>query len=151
MLAGGPANATDADPPTHPYGYCPGNTWNDATLPLSARAPFCMDALSSTRHSNGDADYDADDFARDAADFLADPVVGQGATIFTIGLGNLVRNATIGEADMGEELLDYMATEAGDGSGVPANHGLYNYSADSTGLAAIFQAIADNIFTRLSQ
>jgi Flp pilus assembly protein TadG len=142
MLAGGAANATDADLPSFPYGYCPSTAWTP---------PYCIDPVSSTRHTDGDADYDADDYARDAADFLADPVDGQGVTIFTIGLGNLVQNATVGEADMGEELLSYMAEEAGDSPGVTANHGTYDYAPDATDLAAIFQAIADNIFTRLSQ
>jgi hypothetical protein len=90
LLAGGPANATDADPPLHADGYCPPNTWNDdgdrngdgdvadvGDAPNPAdRNPFCRDAYGATRHGDGDADYDADDYARDMADFLADPDTG---------------------------------------------------------------------------
>lgn len=162
-LAGGPANSSDAAT-GHIYGYCPPNTWNDTgdrdadgivgspAVPPDVespdRNPFCRDAYSSTRHANGDAGYDADDYARDQADFLADPTTGQGVTIFTIGLGNLIRNSTKGDADAGEQLLTYIAQTAG---GTSANHGQYYFAPDASGLAAIFTAIADNIFTRLSQ
>lgn len=156
-LMGGPANASTpdaADAVAHPYGYCPPATWNDVVN------PFCRDALSSTRHSPTipaeAVDYDAEDFARDRADELADPVNGNGITIFTIGLGGQVRNASKGDADAGEKLLIYLSTQAGDDPlGTPpayrANHGQYFYTPDSAGLQAIFTAIANNIFTRLSQ
>ena len=143
-LAGGPANATDSAT-GFTYGYCPPYTWNSVTH------PSCRDADATTRHGNGNADYDADDFARDRADYLADPVDGQGVTVFTIGLGNLIRNSSKGDADAGEQLLRYIAEVAGDSLGVTANHGAYFYSPDSTGLDAIFSAIAANIFTRISQ
>lgn len=143
-LAGGPANATDSAP-GFPYGYCPPYTWNSTTH------PFCRDASASTRHGNGNANYDADDYARDMADYLANPVTGQGVTVFTIGLGNLIRGATKGDADAGEKLLQYIAQVAGDESGVTVNHGQYYYAPDSSGLDAIFSAIASNIFTRLSK
>ena len=142
-LVGGPANATDAAS-GYPYGYCPTNTHNSPTN------PFCRDALSSTRHTSG-VNYDADDYARDMADFLASPEDGQGVTVFTIGLGNLVRNAAKGDADSGEQLLTYIAEQAGDSATATANHGEYFFSPDASGLAAIFQRIADNIFTRISQ
>lgn len=143
-LAGGPANATDSAT-GFPYGYCPPYTWASSTH------PFCRDASASTRHSNGNADYDADDYARDMADYLANPVTGQGVTVFTIGLGNLIRGATKGDADAGEKLLKYIAETAGDESGVDVNHGQYFYSPDSSGLDEIFSAIASNIFTRISK
>lgn len=143
-LAGGPANATDSAT-GFPYGYCPSYTWNSPTH------PSCRDADSDTRHGDGDADYDADDYARDFADYLTDPVDGQGVTVFTIGLGNLIRNSSKGDADAGEQLLEYIAEVAGDSPGVTANHGAYFYSPDSAGLDAIFSAIAANIFTRISQ
>ncbi|MBL8050477.1 MAG: hypothetical protein JNM46_04590 [Anaerolineales bacterium] len=143
-LAGGPANATDSAT-GFPYGYCPPNTWNSSTN------PFCRDASANSRHGDGDANYDADDFARDAADYLADPVNGQGVTVFTIGLGNLIRGASKGDADAGEKLLQYIAETAGDSTGVTANHGAYFYSPDSAGLDNIFAAIAANIFTRISK
>lgn len=142
MLAGGPANATDADTPSFLYGYCPTTTWNSPTN------PFCRDADNSTRHGNGDAEYDADDYARDMGDFVADPVNGQGVTIFTIGLGNLIQNAPKGDPDSAEVLLEYIAETAG---GVTANHGFYSYAPTTANLADIFDSIADNIFTRIAK
>jgi hypothetical protein len=156
-LMGGPANASTpdaSDQVAHPYGYCPPSTWND---PIN---PFCRDADSDTRHSStipAEAIYyDAEDYARDRADELADPVTGNGITIFTIGLGDPVRNSSKGDPAAGEKLLQYIATQAGDDPiNTPptytANHGQYFYSPDSAGLQAIFTAIANNIFTRLSQ
>lgn len=143
-LVGGPANATDSAT-GYTYGYCPPYTWNSPTH------PFCRDADADTRHGDGDPEYDADDYARDMADYLANPVTGQGVTVFTIGLGNLIRGATKGDADAGEQLLIYIAETAGNESGVDVNHGQYYYSPDSDGLDEIFGAIAANIFTRLSQ
>lgn len=163
-LIGGPANAstgtgdlTDDDGngyPDDPYafGFCPYNTWT------SSVNPPCRDSLVSTRHAPGDVDgtgqsiYDADDFARDSADFLADPANGSGVTIFTIGLGDLVLSSPKSTpANSGELLLQYIAEDAGDSIGVTANHGFYAYSPDAAGLTEIFAAIAENIFTRLSQ
>jgi len=149
LLAGGPANATDPDV-GHPYGYCPASTWN---------LPFCRDDLASVRHSNGDLDYDGDDYARDMADFVADPVHGQGAVIYAIGLGNPVRNAPTrtpgGDPDVGEKLLQYAALEAGDDTNTPqtyfANHGIYYYAPGASQLREIFRSIAQNIATRLSR
>jgi len=174
MLVGGPANATYSDnypgnpnyadvsaPLGYPddpfaFGYCPSTTWASPTN------PFCRDGSASTRHALGDPDYDADDYARDKADFVATPTEG-GVTIFTIGLGDLVRgkvdtdNSRIkGDDDAGEKLLQYIALSAGDiyTAGVltqQANHGEYYFSPDPAGLVAIFDAIAENIFTRISK
>ncbi len=158
-LVGGPANAsnppdgvtfTDANADNYPddplyFGFCPPSTWD---VPPS---PPCRDASATSRHPVGDANYDADDYARDMADFIADPVDGQGITIFTIGLGELVQNTTIGDPDAGEQLLTYVAETAGDSPGVIANHGFYSYSPDAAGLEVIFGKIAENIFTRISQ
>jgi len=141
LLAGGPANATTRDMPHFPYGYCPLSTWV---------TPFCRgaDVSAATRHDSGDIDYDADDFARDMADFVADPVNGQGAVIFTIGLGELVQNTPVGDPEAGEKLLKYAAEEAG---GTHANHGVYYYAPTPAQLDEIFRSIAENIATRLSQ
>lgn len=153
MLAGGPANATDSAS-GYPYGYCPTTTWNSSTN------PFCRDADNNTRHYDGDTEYDADDYARYEADFLADPVNGQGVTVFTIGLGNLIQNAPKGDPDSAESLLEYIADKAGDdednnGDGVPdsytANHGFYSYAPTTSELDNIFASIADNIFTRIAK
>lgn len=169
MLVGGPANATYSDNypgnpdytdvaapigyPDDPYafGYCPSTTWASPTN------PFCRDGSASTRHALGAADYDADDYARDQADFVASPDEG-GVTIFTIGLGDLIRgkvdtdnSAIKGDDDAGEKLLQYIALTAGDTLTLQANHGEYYFSPDAVGLAAIFDAIAENIFTRISK
>lgn len=140
LLAGGPANASTAeDKHAFPYGYCPDTTWS---------SPFCRDALVSTRHYSGDLAYDADDYARDMADFVKDPVTGQSAVIYSIGLGDLIINTTAGDPDAGEKLLQYAATEAG---GVNASHGKYYFAPSASDLDRIFRDIAENIATRLSQ
>lgn len=159
-LAGGPANATDSVP-GFLHGYCPPNTWNDNGdrngdgvvnhLDRPLQNPFCRDASAISRHGDGNPDYDADDYARDMADFLADPVDGQGVTVFTIGLGNLVRSASKGAPDAGEQLLMYIAESAGSSPGVTANHGFYSYAPDPSDLDEIFARIASNIFTRISK
>lgn len=147
LLAGGPANATDSAP-GFDYGYCPDTTWDLVTN------PFCRDASAATRHGDGDVEYDSDDYARDQADFIADPDDGQGVTVFTIGLGRLIQNASIGDADAGEQLLSYVALNAGDDpdpTQPQANHGTYSYAPDTAALEAIFAEIAANIFTRITQ
>jgi hypothetical protein len=155
LLAGGPANATDGDgstipaagvaPPSNefPFGYCP------------VLSPPCRDGSGSSRHSAGDSDYDADDYARDKADAVANPVSGGGITTYTIGLGNLIRNATIGDPDGAEQLLEYIANDAGDPPGCTgdtcASHGFYSYAPNTSQLAAIFASIAENIFTKIAK
>lgn len=153
LLAGGPANATNSAD-GFPYGFCPDETWNTVGV------PWCRDSdiPTITRHSAGppaDPEYDADDYARDQADYIADPVDGNGITIFTIGLGEFVKNTGAGLPDSGERLLMYIAQNAGDCTTcLPsrrANHGTYSYAPDPDGLVAIFEAIAQNIFTRIAQ
>ena len=156
VLAGGPANRTlPAD--SRPYGYCPTSTWI-----RTPSGPFCRDNSASTRHcaiadtrtacqaAGGvwdPANYDADDYARDMADFVTSPDTGQNAVIYSIGLGDLMTNAPSGDADAGERLLTYAAEDAG---GNLANHGIY-YEAPSTAeLNEIFRKIAENIATRLT-
>jgi hypothetical protein len=177
-LVGGPANASNpannGDTPLghNQFGHCPQATWpenpqNQDPVPPVDRNPACRDAPATTRHcideyrasceaAGGTYDsenYDADDFARDMADFVADPIDGQGATVFTIGLGNLVINAPSGQPDSGEVLLQYMARTAGDQNTEAAtvNHGEYYFAPTPGTLTVIFQKIADNIFTRISQ
>lgn len=152
LLAGGPANtgctngsAHGCTGPVYANGrVCPPSTWG---------YPFCRegDVSAGTRHPAGSVNYDADDYARDAADFLANPITGQGASIFTIGLGDLVRHSRSGDPLAGEKLLDYAATLAGDASGALVNHGMYVYAPSPTDLREIFRAIAENIATKLSQ
>jgi hypothetical protein len=156
LLAGGPANATDPDEDlAFPDGFCPLSTQN---RPTAEDIPNCRgaDVEQATRHYVNDADtsddleYDADDYARDIADFLANPDTGQDITLFTIGLGKFVQQASLGDPLAGEKLLTYVAEQAA--PGVPnVSHGFYRYSPDTAGLEAIFKAIADNIFTRIAQ
>jgi hypothetical protein len=149
LLAGGPANATNPVA-GYPLGICPDYTWPiNQTSPITH--PPCRDAQASTRHTDTNVNYDADDYTRDAADFLANPVTGMGVTVFTIGLGDLVVSAPLGDADAGEKLFEYIAETAGDESGVTVNHGAYFFAPDSSGLGTIFSLIAENIFTRLTQ
>jgi hypothetical protein len=150
VLAGGPANTGCTDGINH---NCYGAETNDGRVcpPSTYGAPYCRDASTSTHHAAGSAAYDADDYARDAADFLANPLTGQGAAIFSIGLGDLVIHSPAGDPDAGQVLLQYAATVAGDESGVPVNHGLYFYAPSPAQLVEIFRTIAENIATRLSQ
>ncbi|MEW6401443.1 MAG: pilus assembly protein TadG-related protein [Chloroflexota bacterium] len=168
-LAGGPTNTgcthttgsylTDCDGKyvTSQGRICPSDTWS----PLR-----CRDLLAQSRHTDVDAAYDSDDYARDIADWLADPDE-VGAVVFTIGLGDLVTNNENEETDVaglsqvcagssaynqpgaaGERLLCYIAEQAG---GATANHGTYHFAPDATGLQQIFLEIADNIAIRLSR
>lgn len=175
-LFAGPANATDPGD-TYPNGFCPQNTWLNAI----GQTPWCRDKYPSTRHYDTDplvnytnplngqtmqiSLYDADDYARDMADDLSTLVSGNGVTIYTIGLGGQIQ-APAYEYDMsagypvkvnidtsiepppGEDLLKYIAEEAG-GAGI--NHGQYFYASNSTALTGIFERIAQNIATKISQ
>jgi hypothetical protein len=99
---------------------------------------------------------------------------GQGAVIFTIGLGNLVTDMPASgcdnppyvggcEPNQGEELLRYIAGIGDDGNpGTPPaldpcngasigeNCGNYYYSPTGSGLLEVFEAIAARIFTRIT-
>jgi hypothetical protein len=84
------------------------------------------------------SDFDADDYARDMADFVG---MDQAALIFSIGLGRQVKLPTLDPA--GEKLLMYAAEKVG--------NGLYFYAPDTDDLAAIFKKIGDNIAIRLAR
>jgi len=168
LLTDGMANATFADDDddladytTYPIGFCP----YDTTFPL------CQDEDVDSRHHNGDVDYDADDFARDMADFVGclpintaedcNGTAGQGAVIFTIGLCDGVMDATneVNSLPYGATLLRYIAAVGDDGD--PATDlcagisdygewcGNYYFSPEGPGLSRIFEDIASRIFTRL--
>ncbi len=170
-LIGGPANSTDVVDVDYPNGFCPQNTWQLAYQ----QGPWCRDAYPSTRHYDSDplveytnphpdaggatmdiSLYDADDYARDMADDLATLTSENGVTIYTIGLGAQIQNPAKdgsgnpipGEPPPGEDLLQYIAEEAG-GAGI--NHGQYFYASDSSALSNIFERIAQGIATKISQ
>jgi hypothetical protein len=190
-LIGGPANATEHSTAAYPNGFCPPNTW--------LRLPWCRDRQPTVRHSADDplvtyinpisnvedprspiSLYDPDDYARDMADDLATSISGQGVTIFTIGLGEAIKNTTYSDdyfADgvtkipPAEDLLKYIAECAGEGIEVLTyqtatnytcgdpdnpptlviNHGQYFYAPNNLALGDIFDRIAKNIATKISQ
>ncbi|HJX41680.1 MAG TPA: hypothetical protein VJ345_09475, partial [Anaerolineales bacterium] len=169
LLSDGAANATRiADVVTDPNSWlCPNTTWVQ---------PFCRDPWTSTRHAFGDSDFDTDDAAHDAADFVGCDATtpaagcnstGQGAVIFSIGLGDLMINSTACDAsyggscesDLGESLLRYVAAVGDDGNpatdpcssiGAGNSCGNYYFSPTGSGLLKVFEAIASRIFTRIT-
>jgi Putative Flp pilus-assembly TadE/G-like len=170
-LMGGPANATD---PTllYPNGFCPKNTYFPLPDPGAGKSrPQCRDMFPSVRHAETDTAtyvnpndplavpetisvYDADDYARYWADQLATLTSETGVTIYTIGLGAQIESRTTvddgppAENAAAEDLLRYIAETAG---GPDVNHGQYFFAPTSTALADIFELIANNIATRISQ
>ncbi len=175
LLTDGMANSTTPDVNdditdygTYPMGYCP-NDWTE---------PLCQDENVTTRHlSTNISSYDADDYARDMADFVGCYPVnqaaacgtqqGQGAVIFTIGLGNGVLD-TVNEVNgkpYGTTLLRYIAAVGDDGDSAtdpcstynedPADWqewcGNYYFSPEGDQLSEVFQDIASRVFTRLNR
>jgi hypothetical protein len=155
--------------------WCPTATW---APPTGAGQPYCNDGDPdpSTRHASSEVDdYDADDYARDWADFLGCPsppdnpdctatvpLGGQDVVIFSIGLGEDVTNYTAGGSlTQGEKLLRYIAAvgDDGDPSTDPCasaadgdDCGNYYFVLDPSGgqLLDVFEAIASRIFTRIT-
>lgn len=143
-------------------GQCPRSTWGLQDWSGDDIVLFCRDGSSDTRHcADPDAarkarclneggvwdpdNYDADDYAHDMIDFVA---YDQQAFIYSIGLGDLVSQATVGDPESGEALLRY-AANAGDGQ--TGDAGLYYAAPTAAELRSIFQRIAENIAIRLSQ
>jgi hypothetical protein len=177
LLSDGSANAG-----TDSFGMpiCPGST----SLPTWVQ-PFCKDgkfevgSYPTDPAGHGDYGYDAEDAAVDQGAFVGcpegnsfDPATtdciapGQGAVVFTIGLGEKLINddkcdpAHLGgcEEDQGEKLLRYIAAIGDDGdpgtdpcSGVSKglSCGNYYFSPTGAGLLQVFEAIASRIFTRI--
>jgi hypothetical protein len=102
--------------------------------PTGVRVPGVLGIANSGSSGN----YDADDYARDMADFVG---TDNGALIFTIGLGSQVKSPAADPA--GERFLEYAAESVG--------NGLYYFAPDSTKLNDIFKKIGDNIATRLAR
>jgi hypothetical protein len=90
---------------------------------------------------------------------------GQGAVIFTIGLGDAVTEyARGGDPDAGEQLLRYIANAGDNGDPAPANDpcngppaypvgtscGNYYFAPEGSDLQKVFEAIASRIFTRIN-
>jgi hypothetical protein len=178
LLTDGMANTTSPDDgdnieefDTYPLGFCP-NDWIE---------PLCQDEDVSTRHSDGDVNYDADDYARDMADYVGCPaengegscvgVEGQAAVIFTIGLGEGVTwqgnspNLETNGLPYGTSLLRYIAAVGddtdpttdpcqdlwGDQNEWEEWCGNYYYSPAGEQLVTVFRDIASRVFTRLTR
>ncbi len=110
--------------------------------------------------------YDAEDYARDMADNLAAMKSGNGVTIYSIGLGEGVVTpangtpavscniqTTTGPRPCGEAeyLLTYISRTAGDTLNPNINHGEYFFAPNNVQLRNIFEIIAQNIATKISQ
>lgn len=163
---------------------CPGTAGNPTWI-----APLCKDPWADTRHDRDNPEYDADDAAYDAALYVGcldtpNPSVGcpdrgNGAVIFTIGLGeSMVNNQECAQyygdnfpsrnpscdPDLGERLLRDIAAIGDDAnpstnpcSGVPTSSksapkscGNYYFSPTGVALRDVFEAIASRIFTRIT-
>jgi Flp pilus assembly protein TadG len=142
----------------------PYNTWapqgplNEIRFCVDLDARPTVDQLKATpspgsaaldaRHIKTDTShYDPDDYARDMVDFVTDPDHGQGALLFTIGLGDQILKRSQYEINNnlpapGETLLKYGAEKGG---------GIYYAAPDASQLDEIFLAIANKIATRLSR
>jgi len=172
LLTDGAANATGPAPDdvltsedtlraTLPFGYCPPSTFG---------GPFCRDIDPDTRHPATHPYYDADDYARDMADYVACSAVnpaagcataGQNAIIFSIGLGNQVLTSYgSNPKPHGGALLRYIAAvgDDGDPSTDPCQGitdyttwcGNYYFAPTGSQLDQVFEDIASRLFTRLA-
>jgi hypothetical protein len=167
LLTDGSANASDADPAAgHPFGYCPSSDWGP---------PFCRDKSSTSRHVSGDLNYDADDYARDMADFVGcddqHPASGctqpgQKAIVYTIGLGDQVLAKTNPDpVPHGVRLLRDIAAIGDDGNPssdpcVDLYHnngefstwcGNYYFAATGNKLNRVFEDIYSKMFVRITK
>lgn len=141
---------------------CPNNTWTN---------PYCRDLSPTTRHCYEADDesclsaggvywpdrYDADDYARDMADFVSED---QNALIFTIGLGNLVRTseprARLSDPTTKCDSVEPIQNCLGSGEmlmqyAADVGLGKYYYAPSGNQLRAIFLDIAQYLATRLTQ
>jgi Putative Flp pilus-assembly TadE/G-like/von Willebrand factor type A domain len=128
--------------------YCPAYTW----VPIAGYSDtrYCVDQDARDpqgRHALPDPNYDPDDYARDMVDFLTNPSTGQGALLFTIGLGNQITDRSPYEVannfpPPGQALLEY---------GADKGNGIYYPAPNVAQLNSVFLAIANKIATRLSQ
>jgi Flp pilus assembly protein TadG len=157
-----------------PFGFCPDGTW--IGKPAYPERMYCQDGDVDTYHplTSPPGQYDADDFARDQAKYVAcfanNPsascmgIKGQGAVIFTIGLGGeiltLDEDTIHGQKPYGGALLRYIAAIGDDGdadtdpcefeSHYDQSCGNYFYAAGGADLQRVFELIYSRIFTRLT-
>jgi hypothetical protein len=146
-----------------PSTTCPNRTWT---------APYCRD-LSLSRHcptaddtsciAKGgvylDNAFDADDYSRDMADFLAED---QDVLLFTIGLGDLVQTSVprARKSDPTQKCSETPPDPVADcyGAGelvmqyaADIGRGHYYFAPTGAQLETIFLDIAQNLATRLTQ
>jgi hypothetical protein len=158
-----------------PVGFCPENTFIDSGH------PFCRNTDVMDRHPASILTlYDADDYAKDQADFVgcsgSTPAAlcygrhGQGALVFAIGLGDQVLTRSIADGfPYGDFLLRYIAAVGDDGD--PATDpcstvippalplvgnqsyqcGNYYFAQYSGILSNVFSDIFNRIYTRITQ
>ncbi|MBK8420257.1 VWA domain-containing protein [Candidatus Villigracilis saccharophilus] len=180
-LIGGPANATDATElhpngfcPPNTWQRLPWCRDRQPTVRHASDDPLVAYdnplPIPDNDHTTINISlYDPDDYARDMADDLATTISGEGVTIFTIGLGAAIKNTTysddyypdgVTKIPPAEDLLMYIAACAGEASpddcATPIttpviNHGQYFYAPNNLALADIFDRIAKNIATKISQ
>jgi hypothetical protein len=118
---------------------------------VPAAPPGGTGGIQTTDQIDPNSLYDADDYARDMADFVA---LGQQALVYTIGFGNALDHMPNGNPNSsGEQLLNY-AADIGDDGKVDTPNGQLNsdyfYAHTAADLAQIFQTISDRISTRLT-
>jgi len=166
MLTDGNANHSNLDQ------FCPnsdGPQCQDSSVKtISSGTRHCLSAGDTLYHNNpflyttcttappdggggveNTSMYDADDYARDMADFVA---LGQSALIYTIGFGSALDHGDPNSS--GEQLLNYAADIGDDGKiDTPAGtlNSDYFFAHDATALGKIFQTISTRIATRLTQ
>jgi hypothetical protein len=162
-----------------PFGFCPDGTW--VGKPAEPFRQYCQDDNVDTHrswnmetHTPPPSGYDADDFARDQAKYVAcygtspaascNGIKGQGAVIFTIGLGDeilsLDEDYVGGQKPYGASLLRYIAALGDDGdadtdmceteSDYSQSCGNYFFAQAGAQLDRVFELIYSRIFTRLT-
>jgi hypothetical protein len=168
-LSGGSGFCRDEDDMSS-IGWTPPGSWSPAASTAAMNFNWSgYDPDNATRHhftintaTDPDtyvypADYDADDYARDGADYITAPAPkGQGASLFSICMGSYCKAyPNRNDPASGELLGRYMAYHAGDDlTAIPpvvANHGLYFFAEDASVVDDVFGKIAENILTRLSK
>ncbi|MBN2086435.1 MAG: hypothetical protein JW748_14545 [Anaerolineales bacterium] len=176
-----PGDITDESDilPYSPFGFCPDGTWvtTEDSVVSNPHLRFCQDGDVDVVHHYDDpypSNYNADDFARDQAKYVAcyatSPaascfgIQGQGAVIFTIGLGNEIlvmdNDTTNGTKPYGASLLRYIAALGDDGDAdtdmcefetdYTKSCGNYFFAQSGANLNRVFELIYSRIFTRLT-
>ena len=168
LLSDGVVNAGLNTAVAPPEWICPSTTW------FGFGPPYCQDgALSPSLgkpRADSDPNFDAEDYARKMALFVgcpgelpADPgpceVAGNGAVIFTIGLGDAVVSYDRGgDPTVGGELLQFIAAVADEqpwddpcsAKGPKDDCGNYYFVEDVSELDGVFEEIASRIYTKLN-